>query len=342
MLDLDARKQEILKAVIHTYVHEAEPVGSERIAQRLRARVSAATIRNEMSALEELGFLMHPHTSAGRVPTDLGYRLYVDLLLREEQPSPPERTRLRRFLTEHEERERLAEAVAHALASVTEYASVVSAPAPERQLFKHLHFIPLSSTRVVAVIVTDAGMIQGRAFDVREPLEPETLDRLSRLVSHTLQGYPLQEITEDLLARLVDEAAGQQRILREILDWLQERLLAAADRRVYIEGAANILKQPEFQDARAAGPVLSALEDEDVVTDLLRATSEREVWVTIGSEHRHEELRGTSVVAAPYRMQGRPVGALGIVGPTRMQYGRAISLVRYLALSLSEILGESS
>lgn len=342
VLNLDARKQEILKAIIHTYIHEAEPVGSERIAHRLRLRVSPATVRNEMAALEESGYLSHPHTSAGRVPTDRGYRLYVDLLLRAEHLSSQERTKLRSYLPAREERGRIAEAVARALAGVTEYASVVSAPAPERQVFKHLHFIPLNSTRVMAVIVTDAGMIQGRALDVREPLEPEALDRLSRLVSQRLQGTALSEITEDLLARMVDEAAWQQRILQELLRWLRARVPAAADRRVYIEGTANILKQPEFQDARAAQPILSALEQDEVLTDLLEAARDRDVWVTIGSEHRHEALRGTSVVAAPYRMGGHAAGALGIVGPTRMKYGKAISLVRYLAGTLSDILGEPS
>lgn len=341
MLDLDARKQEILEAVIQTYVHEAEPVGSERIAQRLRARVSPATVRNEMAALEDLGILTHPHTSAGRVPTDLGYRLYVNMLLESPPPSPQERARLRRMLADHEQRQEIAEVLARVLAAVTECAALVSAPLPERQRFKHLHFIPVSPTEVMAVIVTDAGEVQGRAFDVREGLEPEALDRLSRLISQRLQGYALHEITGGLLARMVDEAAWQQRILRELVEWVQARLPGGAERRVYIEGAANILKQPEFRDARAAGPVLTALEDEAVVTDLLRSAPDREVWVIIGTEHRREELRGTSVVAAPYRMGGHSVGALGIVGPTRMQYGRIISLVRYLAGSIGDLLGES-
>jgi len=341
VLDLDARKQEILKAVIHAYVHEAEPVGSERVAQRLRARVSPATVRNEMAALEELGYLSHPHTSAGRVPTDRGYRVYVDTLLDEEELSPSERSRLRRFLTAGEEGTDVAEEVARALAAVTEYASVVSAPAPARQRFTHLHFIPLSTTQVMAVIVTDAGVIQGRALTVPEPLEPEALDRLSRMVSQRLQGYALSDITEELLARMVHEAAWQQRILLELLRWLHRRAPAVADR-IYLEGAANILKQPEFQDARTARPVLSALEREEVLTDLLQSALGRDVWVTIGSEHRYEDLRGTSVVAAPYRLGGRTVGALGIVGPTRMRYARVISLVRYLAGSLTEILAGPS
>lgn len=341
MLNLDVRKQEILRAVIHTFVHEAEPVGSERVAQRLRHRVSAATVRNEMAALEELGYLSHPHTSAGRVPTDRGYRLYVDLLLREDELSPQERARLRGYLSPREDRGRIAELVARALALVTDYASLASAPAPEQQRVRGLHFIPLNSTQVMAVIVTEAGVVRGEAVEVRDAPEPEALDRLSRLVTQRLAGYTLPEITEELLARLLHEAAWQQRLLQEMLRWLRAHPAARADRRVYIEGTANILKQPEFQDARAARPLLSALEEETVVSELLEPGSDRDVWVTIGGEHRHEAFRGASVVAAPYRMGGRPAGAIGIVGPTRMRYGRAISLVRYLAGTLSDVLAES-
>lgn len=335
MLDLDARKQEILRAVIHAYIDDAEPVGSERIAHGVRLHVSPATIRNEMAALEELGFLSHPHTSAGRVPTDRAYRFYVNTLV-EEEPSPRERTRLRRFLAGGEAPGHLAEEVARALAVVTEYASVVTAPALQRQMFKHLQLIQLSSTRVIAVIITDAGVVQGRAFDLADPLESEALDRLSQTVSRRLQGYALSEITEELLAEKVDEAAWQHRFLAEILRWMRAPL--TGDRRVFIEGTSNILKQPEFHDARTARPVLSALEQVEVLDDLLEAATEGRVRVTIGSEHRHEGLRGTTVVSASYDMGGRRAGVLGIVGPTRMKYGKVISLVRYLADSVSEIL----
>ncbi|MDR7451243.1 MAG: heat-inducible transcriptional repressor HrcA [Armatimonadota bacterium] len=336
-MQLDARKREILRAVVQTYVSEAEPVGSERVAHRLRERLSPATVRNEMAALEELGVLTHPHTSAGRIPTDLGYRLYVEMLREDAPPSAQERTRLRRLLADREEREGFPGGVARALAAVTEHAALVSAPAPEHQRFKHLHFLPLGATEVMAVIVTDAGTIQGRTFDVREALEPEALDRLSRVISQRLQGYELHEITGGLLARMVDEAAWQQRILEQLLAWMRA-VGPAAPRRVYIEGTANILRQPEFRDARAAEPVLAALEDDAVVADLLRSAPDRDVWVIIGREHRREELRGTSVIAAAYRVHGRAVGTLGIVGPTRMHYGRIISLVRYLAESVGELL----
>lgn len=342
MLDLDPRKQEILDAIIEAYIHDAEPVGSERLAQRFRLRASPATIRNEMAALEEMGYLSHPHTSAGRVPTDRGYRFYVDTLQQDEPLSPQERQRVRRVLRPGDERERLPEEVARALAAITEYASVVTSPGAESQVFKHLHLIPLTTRQVLAVIVTDAGIVHGKTFTVQDALDPEALDRLSRVVSQRLQGYALVEISGELLARLVHEAAWQHRIVEELTSWLRYRLPLLADRRVHIEGTANILKQPEFQDARSARPVLSALEREEVLDDLLGAAEGRDVWVTIGREHRYEELYGISVIAAPYRLAGHPGGALGIVGPTRMKYAKVIALVRYLAGNLSELLGEPS
>jgi len=242
--DLDERKRGILRAVIRAYVETAEPVGSEGLAQRSGLGISAATIRNEMAALEELGYLTQPHTSAGRIPTDRGYRVYVDSL-QEDEPLPAgERLRLRRHLGAIlAERKRVHEGVVRALAAMTRHASLVAQSYPDLLVFKLLHFI---------------------------------------------------------------------------------------------------LTQPEFSDARAAEPVLEALESEDVVKELLEGAPDRRVWITIGSEHRIEDLRGCSVVAAAYRIGGRRVGALGIVGPTRMNYARVIPLVRHLADSLSDALVELS
>ncbi len=249
MTELAPRKQEILKTVIQAYIHTAEPVGSESVAQHLRLGVSPATVRNEMAALEELGYLSHPHTSAGRVPTDRGYRSYVDTMLPEIDLTPRERGRIhRQFKAVVKQTAPAPEGIARALAILTEYASVAAEPHPRTHVFAHIHFIALTS---------------------------------------------------------------------------------------------NILRQPEFQDARAAQPVLSALERADVVRDLLRGALERPVWITIGSEHRHEDLRGCSVIAAAYRIGGSAVGTFGIVGPTRMNYARVISLVRYLARDLSAALERS-
>ncbi len=338
---LDARKRDILRAVIQTYVDTAEPVGSEVLAHRARLGVSAATIRNEMAALEEMGLLAQPHTSAGRIPTDRGYRVYVDSMLEEEQLPAGQRHWVRRRLAAAlAERERVPQEVARALATLTPYASVVSHPHPRRLVFRHLHFVPLEATRVLAVIVTDAGVLQARTLDLQEPMDPDGLERLSRMVSQRFQGHPLGEITDTLLQQVVDEVAWQHRVVKLLADRILRRL-PAASRRIHIEGTANILAQPEFRDARTARPVLRALEQEEVVAGLLEDASDRPVWIAIGSEHRVEALRGCSVVVAAYRVGGRPAGALGIVGPTRMPYGRVVALVRYLADSVSQALAEA-
>ncbi|HEV8352813.1 MAG TPA: heat-inducible transcriptional repressor HrcA [bacterium] len=337
---LDGRKTAILRAVIEDHIQTADPVGSETLAHRLRLGVSPATIRNEMAALEEMGYLSQPHTSAGRVPTDRGYRLYVDAVLMEARLTPQERARVTRPVPVAEGPGRMAEAAARTLASVTEYASVVAPPRTDHLLFKHVHFIPFGSTRVMAVIVTNAGVTEGKMLDLGEGLDPDDLDRLSRMVSRRLEGHRLDEITDALLAEVVHEAAWQQRAVRELAAWLH-RYLPMVQRRVFIDGAANILKQPEFQDIRTAQPVLLALQQEEIFSDLLGGSSGRAVWITIGTENPHEVLHACSVVAATYGPHDMPVGALAILGPTRMKYGKVIAMVRYLAHSLSQALGDA-
>ncbi len=341
MTELDSRKQEILKAIIDAHIHTAEPVGSETLAHRLRLGLSSATIRLEMAALEELGYLSHPHTSAGRVPTDRGYRVYVDAMLDDETRLPEETARFRRrFQSLTRNTTRVVEEIARALASATNYASVVVPPQPEHRIFRHLHLIPLTSTQVLVVIVTNAGVIQGNAMDLPEPVETEELDRLSRTVSQRLEGMRLTEISTEVLADVV-EAAWHQQFVRQLGRMLRSHRPPSRDPYVVIEGTANILKQPEFQDVRTAQHVLSALERDEVVAELLSEAPDQEVWIRIGSENRHEDLRGCSIVVAAYKVSDDAVGALGIVGPTRMKYGKVIALVRYLARELGSAHGES-
>lgn len=342
MGDLDPRKQEILKTIIDAHIHTAEPVGSETLAHRLRMGLSSATIRLEMAALEELGYLSHPHTSAGRVPTDRGYRVYVDSFLGEETDVPEEIARFRRrFQSLTRDASRIVEEIARALASATNYASVVVPPRPDHRTFRHLHLIPVTLTQVLVVIVTNAGVIEGNRIDLPDPVEPEELDRLSRAVTQRLLGYRLSEISADVLAEVVGGAWHQQ-LLRQLSAMFQREQSSSSEAHVVVEGTANILKQPEFQDVRTAQHVLAALERDDVVADLVTSVPHQEVWIRIGRENHHENLRGCSIVVATYRIGDEAQGALGIVGPTRMKYGRVISLVRYLAKELEGVLSESS
>ncbi len=337
MVQLEGRRREILKVIIDEYIRTAEPIGSEAVCDRHRLGVRSATVRNEMAALEELGFLHQPHTSAGRMPTDQGYRVYVDSMLQEEQVPPAERERIRRTLSAAEP-ERAVEQAARALALVAALPSVVAAPRPHQQRVRHLHLIPLSSHRALVVLVTDTSVFEGKTAEFPDALTPGDLDRLSQEISRRIAGRPLSDLTDKMLDRVIGEAALSQRVLDQVGRLLRGRILHPPAR-VYTEGKANILKQPEFQDVRRAQPVLLALEQEEVVEELL--TEERgtgRVSITIGGENRREEMKDCSIVSATYEVEGRSTGVLGIVGPTRMRYARVISLVRFLADSLGEAL----
>lgn len=339
MVELEGRRREILKLIIDDYILTAEPIGSETVRDRHHLGVSSATVRNEMAALEELGFLLQPHPSAGRVPTDQGYRVYVDSMLREERVPASERTRIRRTVAAAD-LDRAVEAAARALAVVTECASVVAAPRPDRQVIRHLHLIPLTPRRALVVVVTDAAVLEGKTVEFDQPMTAEECDGLSQEISRRIAGRPLSDLTDRMLDRVMGEATLYQRVLDQVGRLLREQILHPPAR-VHTEGTANILKQPEFQDVRRAQPVLSALEREDVVEDLLRedAGGDR-VRITIGVENRREEMRDCSIVSTTYHVSGQPVGVVGAIGPTRMRYGKVVSLVRVLAETLGDALSQ--
>lgn len=336
---IEGRRREILKMIIDDYIHTAEPIGSEAVRGRHHLGVSPATVRNEMAALEEMGLLHQPHTSAGRVPTDMGYRMYVDSLLEAEPLAAAERLRLRRALVDVEPARAIVRA-AQAAAAVTDCASVVEAPRPDAQTVRHLHLIPLAPRRALVVVVTDAGAYEGTAIEFDEPTPPEECDRLSHEITRRISGRLLRELTEPVLETLIGEAVEHRRLLLQIGRLLRGDALTPAAR-IHTEGQANILKQPEFRDARRAQPVLSALERAEVVAELLHdARGDPSVRITIGAEHRRQELQNCSMVAATYRGPGGSAGVLAIVGPTRMRYGRAVALVRFLADALGEALDQ--
>jgi heat-inducible transcriptional repressor len=258
-------------------------------------------------------------------------------MMEDEQVPPADRLRIRRTFAATEF-DQAVEQAARALAVATECASVVAASKLREQVVRHFHLIPLTPQRAMAVIVTDAEVFEGKTVDFERAVSAEECDRLSQEISRRVAGRPLSDLTDRVLAVVIGEAAHYQRVLDQIGSILRERLHRQTGR-VHAEGQANILKQPEFQDARRAQPVLSALEHDDLIEDLLGEGQEAgQVRVKIGAENRREEMRDCSVVAATYYVAERPAGVLGIIGPTRMRYGRVVSLVRFLADSLGTAL----
>ncbi len=340
MDDLDGRKRGILKLIIDDYILSAEPVGSEAVSTRHKLGISSATVRNEMAVLEERGYLRQPHTSAGRVPTEQAYRVYVDSMLQEEQVAPAERTQIRRTLFAAEPELAIQQA-ARALASVTNFAAVVAPLSTSEQRIRHLHLVPLSPQRALVVVVTDEGVFEGKTAEFAGPISPDDLDRLSQGITRRIAGRPLRDLTEGRLDAAIGDATLYQRVVTEVERLVRDQRLHASAR-VYTDGKANILKQPEFQDVRRAQPVLSALEQEDVVVEILRPGVQGDrVRITIGRENIREELKECSVITATYFREDRPAGVIGIVGPTRMRYSKVVSLVSFLADSLGEALGQS-
>lgn len=338
----EARKRAVLRAVVEEHIRSAEPVGSEHAALLESLRVSPATIRGVMAALEEEGLLTHPHTSAGRIPTDQGYRTYVDMLLESEPIPSGERQALRRrFARFADDAGDLTEQAARVLVSLTHYASVVAASGPQHRTFHALYLLDAGDGRALAVIVTDAGTLQGRLIDLPPGVEIGDLERLSRAITHRLRGSRVDEITHEWLEQVVGEVTRHHQLIEAVERWLRRDLARETRPRFRVEGASRLLREPEFSRPEAATRVLGVLEEQTALSQALAAAPSEGVWISIGAEHRLAELRSCSLVAATYTAGGRVAGTVALVGPTRMRYRRAVAAVRYVADRLSEALRDS-
>lgn len=330
---------QILQAITDDYISTAEPVGSRTIARRYNLGISPATIRNEMADLEESGYLEQPHTSAGRIPSEKGYRFYVDMLMAPRPLSDEERRRLRQELGR---RQRAIEDLVHdtsrMLALLTKYTAVVVAPQLSESVFQRIELVPLGEEYVLVVLVTEPGFVHHRIAALKEPVVPEELAQLSQFMNEYLRGIRVSELGTTLLSRLREEIRDA-RLYQEAMTVLTTGLDSSDEHRVYVEGALHIFDQPEFQSIERARPVLSLFGEPDAIRPLLselgRTSGTR---VTIGHEIPIDELASCSLVTATYEVNGELVGTIGVIGPTRMDYARAVSLVSAVAQGLSETL----
>lgn len=337
---LDRRKQRVLQAIIEDYVATAEPVGSRAIARRYDLGVSPATIRNEMADLEEMGYLDQPHTSAGRIPSDRGYRYYVDRLLGAPRLSPAEAGRIRRFYQRKvEEIESLVHLTVKLLSETTRYTSLVTAPQLSRTRLKSLRILPLGEGKGLMVLVTDAGLVENRVIDLPANLGTDELERFSNLLDRRLRRVALSQVSRGLLREVQEELSRYQELLERTVALLARAVETLNEERIYLAGATNIMTQPEFRDVDKVRTVLVALEQEKVVHDLLsHGGDEGGVRVFIGEENLYREVQECSLVAATYYIGSQVVGHLGVLGPKRMEYGKAIAAVELVTRNLSEML----
>lgn len=336
---MDDRKLEVLRAIVEDYVATQEPVGSKAVAQRHALGVSAATVRNDMAYLEEAGYIQQPHTSAGRIPTAKGYRLFVDRLGKIKPLSAAERRAVHRFLSEAIDLDDVVTRTVRLLAQLTHQVAVVQYPSLNRSSVRHLELVSLTPTRLMLVMITDTGRVEQRYAEVPELSEGDVLE-LRRLVNEQLQGKALAEVPRliaDLPALARPELRPTATALTRILT---ETVVARTEERVVVAGAANLTRDGNFF-AGSMRPILEALEEEVVLMQLLgRADSNALLTVRIGDENEIDDFRETTVVTAGYG-PGSVVGHMGVLGPTRMDYPGTIAAVRAVARYVSEILEQN-
>lgn len=340
-MQLDDRKFMILQAIIDDYIMTAMPVGSRTISRKSGVGYSPATIRNEMSDLEELGYLDQPHTSAGRVPSYKAYRLYVDHLMKTVKLSPDERERMHEHLVDKSKRvEGVIRSAANVLSDATKYTSVIVAPKLGTLRIKHVQLVPVAERTALMVIVTSAGIVKDAVIRVPEGLDADDLYSISRMLTQKLADKPLEAVRQ-AFSEMLRNAEQSRRLLGEALSVIESRLENDGDASdVIIGGSANLLEYPEYSDVNKARSFLAVLESKDTVRKLVSRDGGMEVTIRIGPENQVPALNDCSIVTASYRVGDHSNGTLGIIGPTRMNYNRVISVLDFMARALSDVLSE--
>ena len=337
---LSERKLTILKAIIQNYLETGEPVGSRTLSKYTDLNLSSATIRNEMADLEDLGYIFQPHTSAGRIPSDKGYRLYVDMLMEEKEQEIAKRESA--MLEKTDKVEKVLQQAARVLATNTNYATMVSSPINNRNTLKFIQLSQVDAEQIVAVIVLGGNVIKNKIIEVGEMLSNENLLKLNMLLNTTLNGLPIDQITLGLIARLKEQAGIHSEVVAHVLDAVAETIHVEEDMKIYTSGATNIFKYPELSDKQSAQEIISAFEEKQqlaalVTKSMANGGEDRDIQVYIGDESNVENMKDCSVVTATYELGEGMQGTIGIIGPKRMDYEHVMKTLKTLMAELDDI-----
>jgi len=342
---LDERSKKILRELISHYCQTGEPVGSRTLSRKGKMTLSPATIRNVLADLEELGYIMQPHTSAGRVPTDKGYRFYVNYLVRNHELNSNQKELINaRIRTSQGNLENLLLLTTELLAQLSHNIALAVAPDLEKMILEGIEFVPVSPKRVLAILITRGGVVSNKVIDIEEALQPDELSRIANYIRTEFGGNTLPAIRKKIIAIMTQEQIQYDNLLKKAMILSQKTLENAQEsEQLYVLGAPQIVNYPHFANATRTRELLEALEEKNKIIHILTKCIEGEgIHILIGSESRDPELKGLSLISSAYRYQQLPVGTLGILGPTRMEYGRIIPLVDHIAKVVSNILtGES-
>jgi heat-inducible transcriptional repressor len=340
--ELDKRKAFILATVVYEYVATAEPVGSQTLTQKYNLGVSSATIRNEMAELETAGYLIQPHTSAGRVPSDAGYRTYVDQLMRPEPLPPGESRRIRdEFRAASRELDDVIEVTTRLMGQLSKNVAFMVAPLRETQTFRHIQLIWLSERNGLAIVVSSLGVALQKPFE-HAHVSADDLTSLSNALNAALSGKPMRDLASLDVASIVRHAGLTRELASEVQSAFNEAAHNEASPAVFSSGAQHLLDQPEFQDLRKLRSILRIIEEQKSLYELVADSMTSEgPTVKIGSELGSDEITECSVVTVPYRLGEGVVGMLAILGPRRMPYARLLSIATSTAESLNSHLSDS-
>jgi len=339
MLPLTQRDQNILKIIIRDYINNGEPVGSRTVAKQSDLNLSPATIRNVMADLEEMGLLFQPHTSAGRVPTEKGLRLFVDTLLDRQELSIPEQEEINStYEACRADISQLMRGTCRILSALSHYTGIVMAPPLQEIVFKRIEFIRIKNTQVLVIFVAASGLVQNRVVEMDEDLSQDELDKITRYLNDLLTGLPLREVRERILEEMRREKMAYDELLQKALQVGGQALTAQEERDLYIEGQTNILDEPAFADVERMKDLFRAFEEKSVLVKLLdRSMKAQGVQILFGSECGVAGIEGCSLITSTYGQPGRFLGILGVIGPLRMNYSRVIPVVDYTAKLLTDI-----
>ncbi len=338
-MQLSERKIKILQAIIRNYLETGEPVGSRTISKYTDLNLSSATIRNEMSDLEEMGYILQPHTSAGRIPSDKGYRLYVDTMMEEKDRELEE---LKEMMLEKEDKmDRLLKQVAKLLATNTNYATMISAPAIHSNKIKFIQLSKVEVDQLLVVVVAEGNMIKNNIIQIADALDDETLLKLNILLNTYLNGLALEEINLSMISDMKLQAGIHSAVVADAIDAIAQSIKAEEDLEIYTSGANNIFKYPELADQSKASELINTLEEKQMLTELVQDNLSGEnntgIQVYIGNETPIKAMKDCSVVTATYELGEGMRGTIGIIGPKRMDYDRVVGTLKIITHQLDEM-----
>ena len=337
---LTDRGQQILEAIIEEYIATAQPVGSKALTQNQGIKLSPASVRNVMAELEELGYLVSPHTSAGRIPTEKGYRFYVDTILRVSEMDRSQKDQIELHYRQQglQMTDMLREA-SRTLSSISHYTGLVMIPRLKATIFRHIEFVKLSPRLILAVFVTQSGLVQNKLVEVDEDLSPRELEKITNYLNQTMTGLSIQDVRTRIITEMAQEKALYDQLMRRAFTLSSAALVDESNGDVIIEGTSRFLEQPEFSDLDCMKRIVQTFEQKSALVELLdRGLETKGVQVIIGSETEHTELSDCSLITAAYSGKRGTLGTLGVIGPNRMPYATIIPIVDYTASLISRLL----